>query len=271
MYVDRIVWHDSCSSNSKNQRIMIIIHIDSQKDTAFLKKCYEGLEHTIVLYNPTRSKVNETLQKYPQEDVMMLGHGSGNGLFSHDWRGYIIDSTNVNLLKGRNCIGIWCWAKDFGRKHGLRGYFTSMFISNGTEARSLKFNADEQDVFNEVALFSERVHDLIENETPYSEWVQSLNRVADISKGFVKYNYEAMEYFDGTQKPKEEDGVLNLWAQDVGTDTETDYHDNSDEKDAEDFFEDYCMENGIEGDWAREIAYPIFLAGWNSHKFFQEL
>jgi hypothetical protein len=37
------------------------------------------------------------------------------------------------------------------------------------------------------------------------------------------------------------------------------------------YFEDYCYEHGIEGEWAREIAYPIFVAGWNSYKYAQEM
>lgn len=244
---------------------MIVIHIDSQQDTSFLKKTYEGIDNLILLYNPTKAEVNKTLEENPNEDVMMLGHGSPSGLFSHDWKANVIDYSNAHLLKGRNCIGIWCWAKKFAKNYGLKGYFTSMFISNEGEARSLGFNANEQDVFNEVALFSERVHDLIENETPYSEWVKSLNRVADISKGFVKYNYEGMEYFDGTQKADLTEGTFGFL-----TDTEEDVE-RKDDDEVDMWFEDYCYENGIEGERAREIAYPIFVAGWNSHRYSEEM
>ena len=105
---------------------MIVIHIDTQQDTSFLKKTYEGISNLILLYNPTKDEVNKTLEENPNEDVMMLGHGSPSGLFSHDWKGFVIDYTNAHLLKGRNCIGIWCWAKKFAKNYGLKGYFTSL-------------------------------------------------------------------------------------------------------------------------------------------------
>lgn len=247
---------------------MIVIHIDSQQDTAFLKKTYEGIDGITLLYNPTKKEVEKTLSLRPRESVMMLGHGSPSGLFSHDWRGYVIDYSNAHLLKGRECIGIWCWAKKFAKNFGLKGYFTSMFISNEGEAMAYGYgDVKEKDVFNEVELFSERIHDLIESETPLYEWVDSLQRVADMSKGFVKYNYNAMEYFDGTQTadPSPFKGETFGFLTDV--EEEVADADTEDKDEVDMWFEDYCYENGIEGDWAREIAYPIFVAGWNSHKF----
>ena len=184
---------------------MIVIHIDTQKDTSFLKKTYEGIDNLILLYNPTKEEVNKTLKENPYEDVMMLGHGSPSGLFNHDFKSkdyYIIGYDNVKLLKDRNCIGIWCYAKEFARKYALKGYFTSMFISNGGEAKSFGFNkATEEDVFNEVQNFSAYVNMLIKDNTPYTEWVESLQSMVDMNKDFVNFNYSAMEYFDGTQKP----------------------------------------------------------------------
>lgn len=188
---------------------MIVIHIDSQEDTKFLSKCYEELEkHGIdvtLFYNPDRKTLEEYLKYHPNEDVMMLGHGSPSGLFSHDWRGYIIDADNAYLLKDRDCIGIWCHAKEFGRRHGLRGYFTSMFISNEGEARCYGYSATNEDVFAEVEIFARLVRNLIIEQVPYNEWVKRLQDAADMEKDFVNYNYSAMEYFDGTQRAKDED------------------------------------------------------------------
>lgn len=244
---------------------MIVIHIDTQQDTSFLKKTYEGIDNLNLLYNPTKEQVNKTLEENPNEDVMMLGHGSPSGLFSHDWRGFVIDYTNAHLLKGRNCIGIWCWAKKFAKNYGLKGYFTSMFISNAGEARTFGYNATEEEVFNEVELFSERINKLIKSNVPYEEWVGKLQGIADMSKPFVKYNYDAMEYFDGTQKADFAEGTFGFL-----TDTEEDVERKTDDE-VDMWFEDYCYENGIEGDWAKEIAYPIFVAGWNSHRYAEQI
>lgn len=192
---------------------MIVIHIDSQKDTAFLKICYEGLDNVKLLYNPSRADIDKTLRDNPNEDVMMLGHGSPTGLFGTDWRGWAIDASNAKLLKDRNCIGIWCYAKDFGRNFGLKGYFTSMFVSNASEARCHHFKGTDEEIFAEVEVFAKAVNELIKNGTPYEDWVDSLQSGADMSKDFVKYNYENMEYFDGTQKaPAKDFYSMPLWA-----------------------------------------------------------
>lgn len=244
---------------------MIVIHIDSQTDTSFLKECYKNIKDAIVLYNPTKEEVNETLTAYPDDDVMMMGHGSSSGLFSVDWKGNVIDYTNVHLLKGRNCIGIWCWAKEFARNYGLKGYFTSMFISNEGEARSFGFLADNKQVYDEVVFFAKAVGNLIEDKTPYEEWVGRLQSIADMDKPFVKYNYTNMEYFDGTQKPK-----FTGYTTEIGRDIVENVAFPADSE-VDMWFEDYCYENGIEGDWAREIAYPIFVAGWNSHRYAEEM
>ena len=243
---------------------MIVIHIDSQKDTSFLKETYKGISNLILLYNPTKDEVNKTLKDNPTEDVMMLGHGSPSGLFSHDWRGSVIDYTNAHLLKGRNCIGIWCWAKKFAKMYGLKGYFTSMFISNAGEARAYGYSATDEEVFEEVEFFSKAINTLIIDNVPYEEWVGKLQGIADMSKPFVKYNYDAMEYFDGTQVAEPVQGTFNFY----------DYEEKVEEKNDDEvdmWFEDYCYENGIEGDWAREIAYPIFVAGWNSHRYAEQI
>ena len=246
---------------------MIVIHIDSQKDTAFLKKCYDKVEGAIVLYNPTKAEVNKCLEEHPEDDVMMLGHGSSSGLFSVDWKGNVIDYSNANLLKGRNCIGIWCYAKNFARQYGLKGYFTNMFISNAGEARSFGYKATEEEVFNEVAFFAGAVNTLILDSVPYEEWVGKLQGIANMDKDFVNFNYSAMEYFDGTQEPIKSSYVFSEY---IPRDFAYDYEDTSDaEVDA--YFEDYCYEHDIRGDWAREIAYPIFVAGWNANKMATEM
>ena len=250
---------------------MIVIHIDSQTDTTFLKETYKGLDNAIVLYNPSKEKVNETLKQYPNDDVMMLGHGSSSGLFSHNWKGNVIDASNVHLLKDRNCIGIWCWAKRFAKFHGLRGYFTSMFISNAGEAKMYGYKATDEEVFDEVVFFSKAINTLIADNVPYEDWVEKLQGIANMDKDFVNYNYSAMEYFDGTQKADADD-YPTLWGNSGYTFPsypmdETIDIDSTSDSEVDMWFDDYCLEHGIEGDWARELAYPIFVAGWNSHKY----
>lgn len=183
---------------------MISILINSQKDTDFLRGAYEGLEEgNTILVNPTREKVEEVLTEHPNERVMLMGHGSPSGLFSNNWMGYIVDFKNAYLLKDREVIGIWCWAKAFGKAHGLKGFFTDMFISNYGEYRGRFPNGIEykdEDIFAEITNFVTLVNTYLKEDKPLDEWVEDMRNSADYTKNFVEYNYDGLEYLDGTQE-----------------------------------------------------------------------
>lgn len=176
---------------------MIVIHMDSMKDTARLKRLYDGLDNVTLLYNKSREEIEEVLMANDDKLVMCLGHGSRWGLFSLDWHGNVIDHRNAHLLKDRFVIGIWCYAAEFADIVGLHGYFTSMFISNVGEALSHGFpNNTEEDIFNEIDFFCDQIRNFIENGTEMSCWVNILQEVCHREKDFVKFNYEAMAFFD---------------------------------------------------------------------------
>lgn len=176
---------------------MIVIHMDSMKDTARLKRLYEGLDNVTLLYNKSREEIEEVLMTNDDKLVMCLGHGSRWGLFSHDWHGNVIDHRNAHLLKDRFVIGIWCYAAEFADRVGLHGYFTSMFISNMGEALCHGFpNNTEEDIFNEIDFFCDQIRSFIENGTEMSCWVNILQESCHREKDFVRFNYEAMAFFD---------------------------------------------------------------------------
>ena len=187
---------------------MITIHIDSKEDTAFLSAVYIGLKDNKTYINPTREEVESILKENPTERVLLMGHGSQAGLFSSDWRGYVIDRQNVHLLRGREVIGIWCWAKKFAESTELKGFFTSMFISNISEYKGFFPNTsftNEQDIFDEITFFSKEINTLITNDIPMDTWVKHLNEVGHKEKDYVKFNYDALAYYDGREVPSDED------------------------------------------------------------------
>lgn len=181
---------------------MITILIDSMKDTNFLRGAYDGLEDNIVLVNPTRENAEKVLTEHPTDRVMLMGHGSPSGLFGRNWMGYVIDAKNAHLLKDREVIGIWCWAKEFGKAMGLKGFFTSMFISNYGEYRSHFANGKEykdEEIFAEITNFVNLVNKYLKEGKPLDEWVEDMRNSADYDKNFVEYNYDGLEYLDGEQ------------------------------------------------------------------------
>lgn len=177
---------------------MIVVFVNSMEDTATFSRLYDGLEDVTLLYNPTREEVENVLRERPTERLMCLGHGSSRGLFSHDFKGYIIDRDTTPLLQTREMIGIWCYASDFARLHNLRGFFTYMFISNPQEANFHRCGeVSEEVVFEENRLFSQRVNNLIRENVPMEDWVERLYESANTELEFVDFNYSNLAYFDG--------------------------------------------------------------------------
>lgn len=174
---------------------MIICIIDATPDAHLLHKAYEGIDDAIVLVNPKADDLDAILRAHPNEVLMGLGHGCGGGLFGYDCS-IIIGNRNIDLLKDRELICIWCNADGFGRRNPeLHGFFTSMFISNEGEAECYGYkNYSNDDIFSEVSLFSERINKLVRDNTPLSEWVPKLRSEADMSKDYVAFNYNGLYY-----------------------------------------------------------------------------
>ena len=178
---------------------MIVVFVNSMEDTATFSRLYDGLEDITLLYNPTREEVENVLRERPTERLMCLGHGSARGLFSHDFKGYIIDRDTTPLLRAREMIGIWCYASDFARLNNLRGFFTYMFISNSEEVSFHGFGTETDEfVFEQNQRFASKVNELIKNETPMEYWKEILfNSANRVDVDFVNYNYSNLAYFDG--------------------------------------------------------------------------
>jgi hypothetical protein len=122
----------------------LIIH-PQDKSTIFLKIIYKNIKNKKVITGGiSKNELRNIIPKYDR--VMMMGHGSPNGLFSvgnfemdkltysFDF-GYIIDRTMVNVLRNNpNNIYIWCNADKFVQYHALKGFSSGMFISEVKEA-----------------------------------------------------------------------------------------------------------------------------------------
>ncbi len=180
---------------------MIVIYVSSLRDTLTFSALYEKQECTL-LHNPNRADVIAELEKNPEETVLCFGHGSGHGLMNEDMSQFIIDSSMRDLLCNREIIGIWCYAADFARENGLKGFFTNMFISNPIEAmqHNCGFHKEEV-VYEQNDKFARAITDLIKGGTPMEQWPESLYENSDKELSFVEYNYRRLEYIDGEDTP----------------------------------------------------------------------
>lgn len=173
---------------------MLVIHIISTEDTRSFSNIYQGLE-TKVLINPSSSEAKKAI--IDEKDIIILiGHGTEYGLLNSRLDGYFIDSGWVNLLRNKTIIGIWCYAGNFADRYGLKGFFTSNFISNVDELLECGFNNFEHSdtiIEYENVHFSNRINFYLRTNVPMDEWVNDLQENASIMP-FVQYNYEALLY-----------------------------------------------------------------------------
>ena len=118
----------------------LVIH-PKDKSTDFLKPIYGGLDDvTLVTGGWSQDQILEAIQTHDQ--VMMMGHGSPSGLFAvgqfpieRPYFGYVIGADMVELLSQKdNNIFVWCNADRFVERHGLKGFYSGMFVSEVGEA-----------------------------------------------------------------------------------------------------------------------------------------
>ena len=112
---------------------MLVIH-PSDQTTDFLRPLYEGREDVRLLTGKeSRKELGSILfHLRPGERVMLLGHGTGAGLFRLDedgeYRLYVGHSMAYTLRK-HPVIGIWCHADLFARKQLPHGLSTATLVS----------------------------------------------------------------------------------------------------------------------------------------------
>ena len=177
---------------------MIVISVDSFYDTKHNARIYEGLDDISVhLHNPTREQVEQTLSTNSDKRVLCTGHGSPCGLLAPGWESLVVDEGMVPLLKDREMICFWCHASDFAYKHGLKGFFSSMFISNLGEAVCEGYDeAEEIDIQAENLIFFDELNKLLRSDIPLSEWPKLLYENCHHEKGFVEFNYLGLSYLE---------------------------------------------------------------------------
>jgi hypothetical protein len=121
----------------------LIIH-PKDKSTDFLKIIYKNIkDKKVIIGGISKQELQEIIPSYDR--IMMMGHGSSNGLFSVGQfkynievypfdLGYIINRSMVDVLKDNpNNVYIWCNADKFVLRNNLQGFSSGMFVSEVTE------------------------------------------------------------------------------------------------------------------------------------------
>jgi len=170
----------------------LVIHPHDQS-THFLKPIYENIPNkTIITGGLFVDEINKLI--YNHDQIIMLGHGSPKGLFGVNFkRSYVIDEDQVDLLQDKECIFIWCHADQFVKQHGLKGFYSGMFISEVGEALIYKLKGDKKLINESNNTFAFMLGSVINQPLPeiYKQikkdygWLAERNEIA-------KYNHERL-------------------------------------------------------------------------------
>jgi hypothetical protein len=105
--------------------------------TTFLGKIIEIIPNkTVIRGNVSKNELRSMISTF--HTIILMGHGSPNGLFSvgqfgSNTNGYIIDESMVEPLRNKKLITIWCHANQFVERFKLKGFSSSMFCSEYSE------------------------------------------------------------------------------------------------------------------------------------------
>ena len=171
------------------------------EDTRVLSAMWEGIEGAVVVTNGPKEKIRETI--LGEEDTLLLcGHGAPTGLWMPTEEGgilglhvgYAFSSYDIPLIRAKNVIGIWCYASSFAQNYGVKGFYSSMFISSAMEASlmGVKGVSGEEITASEV-LFAKRINSLLREGVPLPEWKEKLQSFP-LTNDVERFNYNGLYY-----------------------------------------------------------------------------
>ncbi len=153
---------------------------------------YDGKDWTIVRKHITKSKLKSLIKEH--DIIIMMGHGTEKGLADGNFN-FLIDGQYVYLLRKKTCIGIWCNADQFFKKHSLKGLATGMIISDYMEANLYCVDATYQEIEDSNFNFAQSVKDslILEDLKLTKNKIQETYEVKD---GVTEFNQKNIHFFD---------------------------------------------------------------------------
>ena len=174
---------------------MIVVH-PKDPSTRMLSLIYEDIQD-VTLFDSwkQRKEILKAIAAAPREEpVLLLGHGSPYGLFDMRY-GLIINDSDANILKDRpNLVGIWCYASSYAHKHGLKGFFSGMFISEEPEAWVNDVEAEAEEIDGKAWDFARRFGDMLRAGKSLEEIAAELMKPCHRDSELTRFNYERLTW-----------------------------------------------------------------------------
>lgn len=191
-----------CGKLFVEARIMLVIH-PKDKTTAMLSALYDGLEEQVVADCRSTKEMGHLLHHVStQERIMLLGHGSGKGLFyraddsKEGFDKIIVGHPHAYHLRkhGGNIVAVWCNADQFARAEGLHGLFTGMIVSELSEALLYQVETTQEELDRENVKLARRLRALLDARIPLSEIPKRIMAMDDVHSPLTTFNYKNFYY-----------------------------------------------------------------------------
>jgi len=177
----------------------LVIHPDD-RSTDFLKPIYTCIKNkTVIVKNVSRDKLLSAVRLH--DTIIMLGHGSPNGLFNVSGIGkgvMVIGESMVEELRGKQLIAIWCNADKFIERHSLSALYSGMFISEVNEAFYCGVQSDQVMVNESNDTFAVLLGNMLTNtsmdlEKTHDMVLESYEELGEVN-AVAKYNSDRLYY-----------------------------------------------------------------------------
>lgn len=180
---------------------MLVIH-PTDPTTEVLKALYDKESAvTVVNQSLNNGMIRHLLHYLPKsERLMLLGHGSPNGLFSRhiesgEFDRIIVGHPHAYYLRGRvNIIAIFCNADKFAQKEGLHGLYSGMIVSEMEEAIEYGISTSAEEIATELPLFVSCLRDLLDTGVPLSEIPQAMAMSSFHDSELNNFNYNNLHF-----------------------------------------------------------------------------
>ena len=168
-----------------------------------LHALYGGLGAQVVAGCCSNREMGSILHHVPAgERIMLLGHGSANGLFyrkddtGSEFDKILVGHPQAHMLRrhGGNLIGIWCHADLFAGAEGLHGLFSGMIISDMCEAEACGVTTDRESMDNTNRVMFAQLRTLLDGGTMLHEVPERMKALDTIKSDLSRFNYGHFHY-----------------------------------------------------------------------------
>ena len=191
---------------------MIVVH-PKDPSTKMLSLIYEGMDGVTFFDSwKQREEILKTISAAPKDEpILLLGHGSPGGLLDMRY-GTIIGNRDAEVLKDRpNLVGIWCYASSYAYVHGLKGFFSGMFISEEPEAWMNGVEAEAEEIDEKAWDFAGRFGDMLREGRPLVEIATELMAPHHRDSDLTRFNYDRLTWRPQGNEPLPAASEGEIW------------------------------------------------------------